>query len=487
MVGTARVLGLVMVVAASGCLIGWNEKAPPKPKRSYGAGQLDEEGEAPGAGGRTTFTVRVWADQDVRKLPRWRQRAQRTLDRANVFLGRAFGIELDARIQAWERAGASGDGPGAILEQLRAHDDGAGADWVLGLTGVQSRFSVDQHDIGFAETPGKYFVLRHVDDRAEAEYLRAELADRPAEQREGIIEDRRRHKELAIFLHEWAHTLGAVHDFTRAQVMRPEYDHEATGFTPVNKLIIRQGLRLRRKQITLAERRAVVEGLVSDLETGHWRGAHDPDRRALMKALLDEQQRLETAAEAPPPPPPPPSAAEPSPTQRQADADQLAIARRQRGLPPAGHRLHIGAAREATYVALFEKAYAALEAGNSAHAAAQARAGLGKFPGSPGLQAVLCGAEMVQRHLASARRACTAALAAWDETVFAYMFLAQMDESRDAAAAIGHLERLIALDPTQASAWQRLGELYRQGGRSRDFEQLNSRYLQRFGRSLSAR
>ena len=96
MVGTARVLGLVMVMAAGGCLIGWNEKAPPKPKRSYGAGQLDDEGEAPGGGGRTTFTLRVWADQDVRKLPRWRQRAQRTLDRANVFLGRAFGIELDA-------------------------------------------------------------------------------------------------------------------------------------------------------------------------------------------------------------------------------------------------------------------------------------------------------------------------------------------------------------------------------------------------------
>lgn len=506
----ATLIMLAAVVGASGCLFGWTEKAPPRIRRSEVAGDLEVE---PGGatGPAVPVKLRVWADQDYRKLPRWKVRARALIERANEYLAASFGIELEPEFKDWERQGDGGDHPDAVLEQLQRHDPGEGADWVLGFTGALPRFSTSQHDLGFAALHGKHMVLRHDDLTAELAYLRQELRDRPKKTRELIIEDRRRHKEVAVLLHEWAHTLGAIHERGGGQLMRQEYDYQAHGFSPMTVRIIRLGLKLRRAE-TAEEQRVAAEALVSELETMNWPGVEPTERQQILElvryrlaaaaaitgeptAAVDESpvpaatapgspdRKPPTGAAvarkppAPPAPPPPPSPAE---------LERQRVVHRQLGIPEdAAARFKITSARQDEYADLFRKAYGALQQGKSAECRRLAQGGLKRFPKAPGLQALICGAEMWDQRLASARRACEAALGAWEETVFAHVFLAQLDEAAGKlAAAVKHLERAMELDPGQAGVWHSLAAHYRRDGRTADLDRLLERYVERFRRQM---
>ncbi|HEX9578985.1 MAG TPA: hypothetical protein VF993_14625, partial [Myxococcales bacterium] len=64
------------------------------------------------------------------------------------------------------------------------------------------------------------------------------------EDREALGRERRLHKETAVLLHEWAHTLGALHEETpRESLMTPRYDQAQSSFTPGTARLVEIGLR----------------------------------------------------------------------------------------------------------------------------------------------------------------------------------------------------------------------------------------------------
>ncbi|MGZ6123653.1 MAG: hypothetical protein ACXWLR_01765, partial [Myxococcales bacterium] len=83
------------------------------------------------------------------------------------------------------------------------------------------------------------------------------------EEREGLARERRVHKEVAVFLHEWAHTLGAFHERSPDWLLSPMYDTAQSAFSEGSARIIRIGLLHRdvaaSKESWVKEYRAEVE------------------------------------------------------------------------------------------------------------------------------------------------------------------------------------------------------------------------------------
>ena len=60
----------------------------------------------------------------------------------------------------------------------------------------------------------------------------------PAAERQRLYTDRKAHKEVVVFLHEWGHTLGLIHHEDRGSIMNPAYDSEQTQFSDFDKQIV---------------------------------------------------------------------------------------------------------------------------------------------------------------------------------------------------------------------------------------------------------
>ena len=67
------------------------------------------------------------------------------------------------------------------------------------------------HDLGCARVLGRHFVLRGMTSIAELQDFNRLFPKLDNDEREALYGRRKTHKELSIFLHEWAHTLGALH------------------------------------------------------------------------------------------------------------------------------------------------------------------------------------------------------------------------------------------------------------------------------------
>src|SRR6266852_1735649 len=79
---------------------------------------------------------------------------------------------------------------------------------------------------------GRHLVLRGMFSLEETRALESVLDQLPREEREALLRERRLHKETAVLLHEWAHTLGAFHEHTTGSLMSPMYEPSQSGFSP---------------------------------------------------------------------------------------------------------------------------------------------------------------------------------------------------------------------------------------------------------------
>jgi hypothetical protein len=98
----------------------------------------------------------------------------------------------------------------------------------VGLVTPLPLVSMSFHDLGWANVPGRHFVLRGMSSIAELDdFNRAfQALDRPV--KESLYVRRKNHKETTVFLHEWAHTLGALHVEDPTRVMGPAYSHRTS-------------------------------------------------------------------------------------------------------------------------------------------------------------------------------------------------------------------------------------------------------------------
>jgi hypothetical protein len=98
------------------------------------------------------------------------------------------------------------------------------------------------------------------------------------------------------------------------------------------------------------------------------------------------------------------------------------------------------------------------------------------------LLALACGVDAFAHKEAPARKLCGRALRGWDETMLAHYFLAQVAAKPD--EAIAHLERVVALDPSQRAAWIALGGLYDDTNATEKKRDLMHAYKAKFGETL---
>jgi len=164
---------------------------------------------------------------------------------------------------------------------------------------------------------------------------------------------------------------------------------------------------------------------------------------------------------------------------------RLLRTRRRLGLPPGAARFGIPPEAEPSHVERLEAVTRELEAGGSSEALRAADALVAAHPGAPGPLALRCEACALLRRTTAARKACAAALKAWDESLRAHYYAGQVDlrEGRS-KAGIGHLERALELDPATKAVWHTLGQALRHFRKGRALDDLRRRYRERFGEAL---
>lgn len=184
-----------------------------------------------------TFRLRAYADEDYQAHAQdWELRIRDQVRRANELLEVQFGLRFEVEVRRWDRPGRGGALVDA-LRQLRSAQRGD-ADWIVGFVGPVPEDSWQDH-LGVATAFRPELVLRAM--MSPADLMRLEIGyDRltPAE-REALANARRLHRETVVFLHEWAHTVGAVHECDNKWIMSETYGVVASGFSPESERLVR--------------------------------------------------------------------------------------------------------------------------------------------------------------------------------------------------------------------------------------------------------
>lgn len=509
-------------------------------------GSFDLTPAVPHTGEPRVIRVRVYADSDYRGLiMRWQGRLRGQLARVNAVAGPVFNVTFEIEsIRTWERShvGAAFD---PIMKELAALDPAREVDLVLGLVTPMRGVATSMHQVGEAFTPGRYLVLRGMDDEQEGLAIDREYHLLSAEERARIYSDRKAHKEVAVFLHEWGHSAGLLHEEDRAMIMNPALDPRQSAFSEFDKKVLALvidrrhahpgeafperadlaalyekvppdvGSEKERMQLLsfLRPRPATRDPAASDKGAPSGLSPADADifNRAVAAASaehLDEAwkilaplfgrlaasganagdwtraARLALAAGAL-------SAAEEAighvarggPEIEKVAVDVEAI-RLRVALPP-GRKAGVPPEREPDYVARFRATSKLVAAGDLPGARAGLEAFAAAFPDTAGTDLLTCEVEVRAKHAAVAARRCQAAL---DKFKFAerahYLLGLLAARGGRGAEAEQHLQAAIHIDPRDTGAWQTLGELYRSQRARGRLDELARRYQAEFAAPL---
>jgi tetratricopeptide (TPR) repeat protein len=185
-------------------------------------------------GGRGPGPVRIrfHADADFRSEGgRWQENIKVLLGNLNKVVGQSFGVRFEvAEFRRWDRTGANGE-LGPMLEQLEKLDPGLDVDWVVGLVSSLPLVSMSFHDLGKARVLGRHFVVRGMNSVAEMQDFQRMFKAMEQSERDQLYGIRKAHKETSVFLHEWAHTLGAPHVEDPTRIMNVGYSQRTSLFS----------------------------------------------------------------------------------------------------------------------------------------------------------------------------------------------------------------------------------------------------------------
>ena len=190
------------------------------------------EGDDAGPRSTTSRTYRVRLRPNEHYLAQTvdaRRQLAELVEDANAMLVAAAGLRLDVEATTSWSFDADEDLPGA-LDALRSDDPAQDVDLVIGLVGALPRQTDSLHEGGIAEVLGKHLVLRaasRIYEHAEVDRAFSELT---ADEREHMIQVRKRHRALAVLLHEIGHVLGALHESSRTSLMHAVYDLTMSAF-----------------------------------------------------------------------------------------------------------------------------------------------------------------------------------------------------------------------------------------------------------------
>jgi tetratricopeptide (TPR) repeat protein len=238
--GRKRLLALAAVAAA--CY-----KSPRDLQRDYAQSLRPAPiGQSRATGPVRSLRVRVYADPEYQaQTPRWTDRIRAQIARADGAIEADFGVRLEVEsIRTWKRAERF-EGLEKALGDLATADPGADVDWVIGFAPALTFASAAHEQLGMAAVFGRHLVLRGMFSLEETRALETVLDQLPFEEREALLRERRLHKETAVLLHEWAHTLGAFHEHEPGSLMSPMYEPSQSGFSPPIVRLLRPALEQR--------------------------------------------------------------------------------------------------------------------------------------------------------------------------------------------------------------------------------------------------
>jgi len=242
-----------------------------------------------------TYHLRVLATQHyTAQTLDWKNDFAEIVDGANKVLGPGFGVKLDVESASlWQQPGSGSasdtgappeDQLDAALGALRESDDGKDVDWIVGLVGGLSKYTASFHQLGLGELPGRYVVMRAATDLKEFDAVDKTLAELSPEERAEVVHARRRHRSVVVFLHELAHTLGAVHEGGKDSILFPAYDANVSSFGPSATALLDVALPHRADPLDAPSRKAFLQDVLADYEKepGDWLA----DEREAMIARL---------------------------------------------------------------------------------------------------------------------------------------------------------------------------------------------------------
>jgi hypothetical protein len=288
------VVALGVSAALGGCLIspvirfGGSGKSSSELEHDSLSKLLPAVLEAPGGwrGAPRVAVIRVWADDDYRAQNlHWQRGFDEQLAYANHVLTPMLGLRLEAEYRIWPHH-APGSPLGAELEAIAARDPGEDVAFVVGLTSSLGLVAATFEQIGIAELGGRHLVVRgHADAEERAAFERA-FPKLERDERDSVLEARRRHKTTATLLHEIAHALGALHETEIDAVMSANYSHRSAAIGERNRELMLIALGDRLAPPAEREPRAAAQAMLGALERdgGDWDSA---ERRARASELHD--------------------------------------------------------------------------------------------------------------------------------------------------------------------------------------------------------
>ncbi len=200
---------------------------------------LDLTPAVPSTGEPRLIRLRVYADSDYRGLVmRWQARLRAQIGRVNAVVGPVFNARFEIEsVRSWDRShvGMAFD---PILKELEALDPAREVELVVGLVTPARGVATSLHQLGEAFTPGRHIVLRGMDDEQEGQAIDRDYHLLSEDERQRLYVDRKGHKEVVLFLHEWGHSAGLLHEEDQSMVMNPSYDHRQTGFSAFDKQVL---------------------------------------------------------------------------------------------------------------------------------------------------------------------------------------------------------------------------------------------------------
>jgi len=486
--------------------------------------------------------LRIYADRDYRgTVLRWQGKTRAQIQHINAVLGPVFNVHFEIEsLRDWDRAHAGVPLGDPLIDELMALDGGKDVDLVVGLVTPLRGVATSVHSVGIARLLSRHFVLRGMDDEQEFRAFEQEFRLISGEERQRLYEDRKAHKEIVVFLHEWGHTLGLLHEEDRRFVMNPLYHPEQREFSDYDKRIVALVLerRLAARDVEfpesadllpLVEAMPVEDGSDADRAAlidlvrrrAKYAGAKEAARNAPNAVELDAKDvdaynkavaalnaghaedawkllspviartearkvggqtwlRLAELAAAIGALTRADAAAERAGTVAGAQkiVAQIESTRHKIALPIEAAKFGVPPDREPAYVAGFWETVKGLGAGNDV---APARARLAElaaaFPDAPGIEVLTCDVELKAKHATVAAKHCEAALAKFKGATRAHYLLALIAlRARRETVAEQHLRQAILLDPADPTCWQALAQLYRSTGSSKRLADLANQH-----------
>ena len=523
----------------------------PVTREREAAGQIAPKGldltpAVPSNGEPRVIRLRVYADSDYRGVVmRWQSRVRGQLGRINAVTRPVFNVEFEIEsLRSWDRShfGMAFD---PILKELEALDPAREVDLVLGLVTPARGVATSLHQLGEAFTPGRHIVLRGMDDEQEALAIDRDYKLMREDERQRLYNDRRGHKEVVLFLHEWGHSAGLLHEEDRSMIMNPVYDPRQTAFGPFDKqvlaLVIDKRLAIRGEafperaellklfekappDIGSNKERGQLLAFLRSSPSGHLQAGTAPSSAAgFSNTDVDAFNGAVAAAKADHPEDAWKILAPLLQRLREGKANtdawtrtaQLATAigaltvaeeaighvprggadiekaaadvemTRERVALPPGPRAGVSPDQEPAYVAGFWAIAQLVGAEDLKTARVRLAAFAAAFPDTPAVDLLTCDLELRAKHAAAATKRCEAAVAKYRYAQRAHYLLGLLAaRAGRGAVAEQHLELAIKIDPQDAGAWRTLGQLYRSQRARGRLDELTRKYQAAFAAPL---